>query len=169
MSVKKGERVNLRPIEEKDIEWLRESRNKYKDHFFDSSEISYEQQRMWYSSYKEAGTDRMYIIELKDATPIGTIAIYDIDIGRRMAKFGRFLLIEDYRGKGYAEEAAKLCVDIAINDMRLFKLKVEVFLENLDAIAIYARTGFKTGKPIIVLEKVAYEQNLQKPLVLGEY
>lgn len=168
MLMKKGERVNLRLIEEKDIDWLRETRNKYRESFFDSAEISNEQQRMWYRDYKELGTDRMYIVELKDSTPIGTIAIYNIDIGRRTAKLGRFLLMAEYRGKGYAEEAAKLAVDIAMNDIRLFKLNVEVYLENMDAIAIYARVGFKTGKPVIILEKISHDQNWQKPLRLGE-
>ena len=166
--MKKGDRLNLRHIEEKDIEWLRETRNKYKDNFFDSSEISVENQRAWYKNYREnTGIDHMFIVELKDKTPIGTIAIYAVDIASRTAKLGRVLLIEDYRGHGYAEEAVKLAVDIAINDMRLFKIRVEVFQDNLDALSIYHKAGFKTGsRPVILLEKISHNLDWNKPVVI---
>lgn len=167
----KSERLILRPLEEKDVELIREWRNRHKHMFFDSSEISKEQQRVWYTHYRESGgTDQMFIICLKDGTPIGQVAIYDVSIENRTAKFGRFLLLEDYRSLGYAEEAVKRLLQHCFETMRLYKVKLEVFLENIDAIAIYARAGFKTTtKPIILLEKINDDYDYRKPLVLRSY
>jgi RimJ/RimL family protein N-acetyltransferase len=166
----KTDRLNIRLLEERDIEMIRQWRNIYREHFFDSSEISKEQQRAWYTNYQSTkGTDQMYILELKDGTPIGQCALYNIDITSRKAVFGRFLLLEEFRHVGYAEEAVKGVLNYAFKILRLYKIKVEVFLENIDAIAIYARSGFKTTtKPIILMEAVNYEADPNKPLILEE-
>jgi RimJ/RimL family protein N-acetyltransferase len=166
----KSERLILRPICEEDIEWLRETRNKHKNDFFDSNEITAEQQKQWYQRYREVeGRDQMFIIQLKDGTPIGTVAVYDIDIASRAAKFGRFLLLDEYRHCGYAEEAVKCLLNYCWNTMRLYKLKVEVYLDNLDAMAIYARAGFAHKRPIIILEKINDKADFRKPMRISSY
>lgn len=167
----KSERLILKLIEEKDIEWLRTTRNKYKDHFFDASEISKEQQRQWYTKYVETGDkDQMFIIYLKSGEKIGTVAVYNINITDRTADFGRFLLLDEYRHCGYAEEAVRCLLEYCFDSIRLYKLKIGVHLDNIDAIAIYARAGFKTTtRPIILLERVNANFDVRKPLVLSSY
>jgi len=165
----KSERLILRSLVEKDVEMIRQWRNAHRDSFFDAGEISKEQQGMWYQQYQEAGgRDQMFIICLKEGTPIGQVAIYNVNIENRTATFGRFLLLEEYRHHGYAEEAVKRLLQYAFEVMRLYKLKLEVFLENMDAIAIYARAGFKTTtKPIILLEKINDDYDWKQPLCLS--
>lgn len=167
----KSERLQFKPVGEEDIEWLRSTRNKYRDHFFDAHEISKEQQRAWYEKYKEVeGRDQMFIMQLKDTTPIGTVAIYNIDVTNRTAIFGRFLLLEEFRGQGYAEEAVKCMLKYCWDTLRIYKLKVEVFLDNIDAIAIYARAGFKTTtRPIILLENINENIDFKKPMTIKSY
>jgi RimJ/RimL family protein N-acetyltransferase len=166
----KSERLYLKPIDESDIEWLRETRNKYKDHFFDAGEISKEQQKQWYSRYREIeGKDQMFIIQLKNGTNIGTVAVYNIDVSTRTADFGRFLLIDEYRHHGYAEEAVQCLMDYCWNTLRLWKIKLSVFLDNIDALAIYARSGFKTtSRPIILLENVNEKVDFKKPIKIED-
>lgn len=164
-----GSRINLKPIDIDDIEWLRESRNRYHDAFFDAHEISKEQQRAWYDRYKESNTDRMFILQLKNGTNIGTIALYNIDIPSRTAILGRVLLLNEFRGKGYAEEAVKLIYELAFDQLRLYKIKVEVYLTNLDAISIYSRVGFKMNeKPIVLLEAVNPNYDPKKTINVTE-
>jgi len=149
-----GTRLNLVPINESDIEWLRVIRNQNKDHFFDSGEILPEQQKIWYEHYL-GSTDQMYIVELKSGEKIGTVALYNIDDDNKTATFGRITLLKEYRGKGYAEEFVRLLIDEAFGGLELHKLKVEVHLDNIDAIAIYARSGFRVAtKPVLLLERV---------------
>jgi diamine N-acetyltransferase len=163
-------RIRLHPIDEYDLEWLRETRNKNRNNFFSAEEITKDQQISWYERYKESNTDNMFIIATRDGQEVGTIALYNIDIGTRGAELGRVLILEEYRGNGYAEEAVRLLTDYAFKVFRLYKVRVHTHLDNLDAIAVYARAGFKTTtKPIIILEKINPDYNPKKPLVLESY
>src|SRR3989304_6944101 len=124
-----GERINLRPTEQKDMELLRKWRNAYATNFGDAGYITKEQQKMFYDKYQESHTDRMFLIELKDGTPIGTIAIYNISTTDRSADVGRVIIIDEQRGRGYAEEAVKLICTVA-DKMRLYKTRVWAYLDN---------------------------------------
>lgn len=167
----KGNIVDLRPLEEKDIEMVRDWRNKYKEHFFDAGEISKDQQRQWYEKYADsAGRDYMFVIQLKDGTQIGTIALYNINIIERNAELGRVLLLEEFRGHNYSEAAVKMVLELAFGKMKLWKVKISVHLDNIDAIAIYARAGFKTTtRPILLLECINHQLDWKKPVVINNY
>ena len=162
--------IKIRPLEREDIEKIRNWRNANLDKFFDASYISKEQQRKWYEKYSDSGgTDLMFIIQA-DGEDIGTIALYNINPGDRTATLGRVLILEDYRGHGYAEEAVGLILDLAFKKMRLFKVKVEAHLDNIDAIAVYARNGFKTTtRPIILMEATNPDTDWKKPIKLSSY
>lgn len=165
----KSDRVWLKPIDESDIEDLRNWRNTNRDNFFDAGEISKEQQSRWYRKYQESSTDKMFVITTHNGERIGTIALYNIDVGNRTATLGRVIILEEFRGKGYAAEAVKLLTDYAFTIMRLWKIKVETHLDNIDAIAVYAKAGFKTTtRPIIVLEKISPDIDWRKPITLEE-
>jgi RimJ/RimL family protein N-acetyltransferase len=166
----KSERLVFKPVNENDIEWLRETRNKYRDHFFDANEITKEQQKAWYQKYRDIGTDNMFIVMLKSGEKIGTIALYATDITSRTAKLGRVLLLEEFRQHGYAEEMVKRILRIAFEEMKLYKVRVEVHMDNIDAIAIYARAGFKSvTKPIQLLEAINHNFDSKKPSVIYSY
>lgn len=165
----RGDKVFLTMLQEDEIELIREWRNQYKNNFFDSSEISKEAQRIFYDKYEASHTDCMFIIHSPNGTKIGTIALYNIDLPTRTAKIGRVLLLKEYRGQGYAEDAVKIIVKYAFEIVRLFKLTVEVYLENLDAIAIYARAGFSHTKPIIILNATNNKINWKEPVRIESY
>ena len=163
----KGEKVRLRPIEEKDLELLRSWRNRYFDQFFSGETLSKEQHRAWYDRYNASGgRDTMFIIEALDGNgAVGTIALYDVSIADRTAKLGRVLLLQEFRGKGYMDEAVKLLTNFAFDKLRLYKVRVEVFLDNTAALTIYAHAGYKTtSRPIILMEKVNHDHDPRKPI-----
>lgn len=163
----KGDRLNLVPLTENEVELIRQWRMLYKESFYDANEITPEQQQIWYKKYKESPTDRMYIITLKNGEKIGTMALYEIDIQTRTARLGRVLLTDEGRGRGYAEEAVKLLLDYADNSLRLYRVTTDTYIDNIDAIAIYARAGFKTTiRPIIILERINVNCDRKKPVVL---
>lgn len=166
----RSERLVFKPVDENDIEWLRDTRNKYKDHFFDAHEITKEQQKAWYAKYREIGTDHMFIVKLKSGDKIGTIALYDVDITNRTVKLGRVLLLEEFRRHGYAEEMVQTLLKLAFETMKLYKVKVEVHIDNINAIAIYARAGFKSiTRPIQLLEAVNPNYDPKKPVTIKSY
>jgi len=163
-----GKKVNLRLIKEKDLEFLRESRNRYKDKFFTQDYITKEQQRNWYEKYKSIlGKDLMFMVLLKDETKIGTISIYNIDSATRMADFGRMLILEEYQGEGYAKEAIELIIDFAFNTLKLWKLKLSTFLDSANVIALYSSCGFKAvPRPIMMMEATNSQEPFKDPLTL---
>lgn len=157
MKILISERLILKPLEDKDIEMIRIWRNTYKQAFFDSSEITPEKQGKWYNDYKASdGKDQIFIITLsEDNTPIGQVSIYNINNETRTGTFGRFLLLETYRHRGYGEEAIKRLLQYCFEDLQLYKVRTEVYYDNIDAIAVYSRARFKpVTRPIIWLEKV---------------
>lgn len=166
----KTERLILKPLSEDLIEWVRQQRNRYHDKFFDGGYITKEQQRIFFDKYRESSVDRMFVICLKNGEKIGTIAVYNISISDRTADIGRILLIDDYRGHGYMSEALKCILEMAFEDLRLWKIKVATHLDNLDALNIYAKLGFKTTtRPVILLEKENININWKKPVKVASY
>lgn len=167
----KGVKVDLRLIKEKDIELLRQWRNAYNDRFFTKDYITKAQQRQWYTIYSESvGRDLMFIIQLKDTTPIGTVALYNIDLPTRMADFGRMLILQEYEGLGYAKEATSLVLKFAFETVKLHKVKAQVFLDNAKAIGIYNACGFEAfSRPIMLMEATNITESYKEPLELPNW
>lgn len=166
----KGTRIDLRLITEKDIELLRVWRNSHSRDFFTKDYLSPQQQRAWYNKYAENSMDKMFIVQLKDSTPIGTIALYNINIADRTADLGRTLLLEDYRGQGYMEEAIKLLVNIAFDSMRLWNIRLSVYLDNAAAISLYHKAGFQSSsRPVLLMEATNSDKSPSKPVTMLDF
>lgn len=163
----KGDRINLRPIAQGDMELVRSWRNAYANNFGDAGYITKEQQRLFYDKYQESNTDKMFIVELKDGVPMGTIALYNISTADRTADVGRVIIIDEQRGHGYAEEAVKLVCKMA-DEMRLYRVRVWAYLDNLDAISVYSRCGFRAGRPRLYLERIN-DTNWKAPVRIESY
>ena len=157
--MKEGKTLRLLPLSERDIELTRKWRNQYAENFFSHDYITKVQQKAWYEKYVENyGRDYMFLIQLKSGEKIGTIALYNINPADRTADVGRILLIDEFRGYDYMEEAIKLVVDLALNDMHLYKLRVEAFLDNVGAISLYHKCGFKSiARPVLLMEQTNHD------------
>lgn len=167
----KGDKINLKPITEKDIEVLRHWRNIYAGDFFTSDQITKEQQKQWYQSYKDSvGRDYMWLILDKEGELCGTIALYNVNVSDRTATIGRILVIDAHRGKGYMKEAVQLVSDYALESMRLHKITLQVYLDNAAAIGVYSQCGFKSvARPVMIMTKESTDTNLwKKPMKIAE-
>ncbi len=168
--MKTSKRLILKPLSSEDIELVRKWRNAYAEHFFSSDYISKEQQRSWYEKYKDSsGRDYFFIIQLKGGEKIGSLALYNINNADRTAELGRTLLIEDFQGMGYMEEAINLVLDIAFEEMRLYKVKLATHLDDVRAISLYAKCGFRSlTRPVMIMEKMNKDKDVwDKPMVIG--
>jgi RimJ/RimL family protein N-acetyltransferase len=166
----KGKRLDLKPIDKGDVETLRVWRNRYGQNFFTSDTITKQQQRSWYQHYQDNyGRDFMYLIKLKDGTPIGTIALYNVEMADRTAEIGRLLLLEQFRSQGYMEEALSLLVEEAFERIRVWKLRLSCFLDNAGAISSYHKVGFQSlSRPVMIMEMKNPDTCPDKPLRLME-
>lgn len=142
------DRVMLRPLEERDLEIVRQWRNQ--DHirvnFVHSSYITREEQKKWYQVYLQRDNDLMFIIE--DAgeikRPVGTAALYHIDCINLKAEFGRLMIGHaGVRRKGMAFKATRLLCRFAFKILGLKEIYLRVFSGNRPAVGLYQKAGFK--------------------------
>lgn len=139
-----GERIRLRPIQQRDIERIRIWRNdeRVRNCFVYSEVISKEQQEIWWNEYKTRDDDRMYVIEKQDdGFAIGAVALYAITA--QCCEFGRLMIGEPSAlGGGYALEAVQLLTQFGIEELGVQNVFLEVFVDNRKAISIYEKAGY---------------------------
>jgi len=143
-----GYSIDLVELTEEDLELIREWRNSNIKSFFIQKPISPEEQKLWFKRIKEIG-DYFFLISLKDGKKIGTISLYNI-FPKKSAELGRMFLIPEYRGEGYAEQAIKLLIDLAIK-LELKELKLTAYKGSIEAIQLYTKVGFRKVGDVIVM------------------
>jgi RimJ/RimL family protein N-acetyltransferase len=132
--------VLLRPLEETDIDSMRLLRNKCRNSFINSNEISSEEQRKWYQNYLGKPGDYMFSIIYRDAW-VGAVALYNVDSSH--AEFGRLMINKEVTGrKGLGVEATIGACKIGFEQLGLSTICLEVYADNLAAIKTYERSGF---------------------------
>jgi RimJ/RimL family protein N-acetyltransferase len=147
-----GERIRLRLLEERDLDRIREWRNRDDTRvwFFDPAVISPEQHRAWYASYLTREDDFLFIIECRTSQcePIGQASIYHIDPRSRRAELGRVIIGEAAaRGMGFSTEAVRLLVDFAVPAWGLAEIFSDVIEDNLPSRAMLRSSGFREEQP----------------------
>lgn len=139
--------VILFPLNEQTSEKYRILRNNKNIHkwFFHSSEISELQQKEWFETYKNREDDIMFSIHLNDEkrTFIGANAIYAIQEEDKMAEYGRVIIDPQFTGRGFGYSATLAACIFAKNVLKLNKLVLEVYKENIAALNMYRKAGFK--------------------------
>lgn len=136
--------VLLRQVSEKDLINLCKWRNKneIKKGFLNQNDLIIDKQIMWYESYLKNDSDIMFIIEFNDL-PVGSVALYNINLDKNDAEFGRIMIGEDSaKGKGVAQKATKLICDFGFNILKLNEIYLKVFIDNDVAIKVYEKNGF---------------------------
>lgn len=98
----------------------------------------------WIKTMIETGKADQFIICLKENDkPIGSVYIRDIDKVHNKAEYGIFIGEDDARGKGYGSEAAKLMLSYCFEELKLHKVFLRVYADNLGAIGSYENAGFE--------------------------
>ena len=92
-----GQHAWLRPLAENDATFLFELRNDAElTRFVNDGPRTLEQQQGWMRSYFGRDNDLNYVvISQSSGTPVGTVALYDIDGADRHAEQGRWLVRQD--------------------------------------------------------------------------
>lgn len=123
--------MRLRPIEERDLERVRELRNRDRHRFFTTHEISVGDHRRWFESLASMQST-FYVIEL-DEVVVGTISVTERPDGREI---GNLVLDEAYRGRGLMTAAV---LELCSAPGRFFAL---VKPDNVDSLRVFERSGF---------------------------
>ena len=156
--------IILKPLEWKNIEELRNLRNKEENRkcFIYQKEITKEEQENWYKKYLEKEEDIMFSAFLKadEEYLIGFAAFYDIDKNSKKCEFGRIIVDKNkVTKKGIGYQITKCLCDIGFQNLGLDMIYLEVFSDNIPALKTYEKAGFiernrykKNDKEIIYME-----------------
>ena len=74
---------------------------------------------------------------------IGTVKLEPIDRLNKKATIAIMIGDKDSWGKGFAIEAMQILIDYAFNDLKLEEINLGVLVQNINAIKVYNKLGFK--------------------------
>ncbi len=97
----------------------------------------------WIRTMVETGkVVQMIICENDTDRPVGSVYIRDIDKTHQKAEYGIFIGEPQARGKGYGTAAARLMIKYCFEELKLHRLFLRVYAENIQAIRSYEKAGF---------------------------
>jgi UDP-4-amino-4,6-dideoxy-N-acetyl-beta-L-altrosamine N-acetyltransferase len=134
--------VLLREITENDTEFILKLRNSefVRNNFVIREQFTEQSQKKWLDCVIKEGKAVQYII-LSDNLPVGSVYIRDIDYVHKKGEFGIFVE-KDFAGKGFGFLATKEMLKIAFEKLKLHRVYLRVFSDNLSAIKVYEKAGF---------------------------
>lgn len=141
--------IKLRGLRETDaekmLEWMLDSRTQ-KSFQRDMSGTTLEMAKQFCRTEKIEQNDLEYTnlhFAIADEIDeyLGTISLKNIDYNNKSAEYA-IALREKARGKGIATEATRLLLKKGFEDMKLHRIYLTVFSDNMSAIKLYERSGF---------------------------
>ena len=142
--------ITLRPLTAEDTERILRWRNseRVRSHFIFREELTREAHEEWFRTRVRTGEVLQYIIcmpqgEAKEARPVGSVYLRDIDHEAKRAEFGIFIGEADARGKGYASAVTGPVVRYAFDALGLTTVGLRVYTDNAPALAGYRHAGFR--------------------------
>ncbi|WP_018997110.1 GNAT family N-acetyltransferase [Hirschia maritima] len=143
-----GEFVNLRAIEQTDLEPLRQWRNKpeMRRFFREYREISPEMQQKWFENHVlNDPRTRMFAIERKsDSALMGACGLCYIDAINQNADFSIYLGIDDlYIDEKFASDAGKVLIQYGFEELNLHRIWAEIYSIDEPKQAFLPSLGFE--------------------------
>ena len=118
----------------------------------------------WFAALSKDPSRVMFALRLNlDMRLIGYVGLSRIAPVERMAEVGILIGQEGDRNLGYGQEAMALIRDYAWSELNLQRLSLNVFSDNLNAIAAYQKSGFEIEG---VQRRAVYVEGRFKDLVL---
>lgn len=143
-----GEIVRFRPLERADMTgnwfgWLNDIEvTRYLA--IGDSPNSMEAMENFYSRIRRSGTDVVFaIIHKPTGAHIGNCGLHDISSQHKKARLAVLIGETRFRGLGIGSEATKMLVVFGFNVLELNRIFLNVDIENIRAIKIYEKLGFR--------------------------
>lgn len=143
----KGKIVTLRPIEEEDIEFIREMIN---DPYMEGNivgwayALSRKDQKEWYKSFTNSDSHIRFIIETEADGVVGLTGLANID-WKNGSVMGAGIRIanEGQRSKGIATDAYMTLMKYAFEELRLHRVSASALDFNIPSLRFLKKVGFK--------------------------
>ncbi|MFC6903645.1 GNAT family protein [Halalkalicoccus tibetensis] len=137
-----GDHVDLRPIEEDDLEFLQRQINDPRvwRAIGRQQPVNAAQEREFFENVV-CGDETVNLMVVADGTPVGTIGLNSFDWPSRYAELGYWIAPEHHR-KGYGGEAARRVVGYGFDQLGLHRIAARVFAFNEASRGLLESIGF---------------------------
>ncbi|QSX01062.1 GNAT family N-acetyltransferase [Haloterrigena alkaliphila] len=137
-----GDRVDLRPIEEDDLEFLQREINDPRvwRAIGGSRPINRAQEREFFENVV-CDDDSVNLLIVADSTPVGTIGFNSIEWEPQRAEIGYWIAPEHHR-HGYGTDATERVVRYGFDQLGLHKIEARVFEFNAASRRLLESVGF---------------------------
>ena len=156
-------KVSLRNITLDDTNNIVKWRNNpnVKKNFCLQDDLTVEVHENWFKTRILTGDVKQFIIKDEEQNiDVGSTYLRDIDMKNKKAEFGIFIGEDSARGRGIGSESVKLTIKYAFEELKLHKVFLRVFANNIQAIKAYEKAGFEyevTSKDDIILPSGEYQ------------
>ena len=137
-----GDRVDLRPIEREDLEFLQAAINDpaVRRNLTVRWPLNYDQEEEWFEE-QVTSEENINLLIVGEDGPAGAIGLGPIDNQNGTAELGIWLQAAD-QGNGYGTEASTLLLDHAFDELRLHRIEARVFEGNDASRNLWETLGF---------------------------
>jgi len=137
-----GTAFGLRPVGHEDAEFIVGLRGQSKrTQFIHRGTTTIEAQRSWTDAYLARPDDYYFLVHhLADGRREGTIGIYDVDAARRIAEWGRWVLVPDSLA---AIESVVLMHRVAFDVLHLSSVYSRTLARNVGVVSFHDSCGIR--------------------------
>jgi UDP-4-amino-4,6-dideoxy-N-acetyl-beta-L-altrosamine N-acetyltransferase len=136
--------IALKPLEENDLDMVRAWRNspEVKAYMYSENEISKEEQAAWFAKIKNDATSKYWIINYQDR-PLGVASLTGINPLFQSCYWAFYIGDSSVRGGGIGAKVEYNVLRFVFEEMKLNKLRCEVFSFNEKVIKMHEKFGFR--------------------------
>lgn len=135
---------NILDVDKDLVEQVRRWRNSkhVSRHMYTNQYITEEEHQRWIEKLKTENTTKAWIIKY-NKKPVGLASLSDIDYKNKTTDWGFYIADETMRGKGMGSATLKKLMNVVFDEMNFDKMHTKVLENNLIAIKLYEKFGFK--------------------------
>jgi len=141
-----GERTRLRPRVEEDlplfVRWYSDAEVRHWLHMSETPPATEQSERNRWERYREDAARIGWVIETLDGTPIGNIALVDIDWLHGRCELGVSIGEKSHWGRGYGTDAIRCVLRHAFETVHLRRVELITDVDNARGIRCYEKAGF---------------------------
>ena len=136
--------LTIRPLVEADLGVTLAWRNhdEVRRWFKNDGVIEPDSHRRWFESYLLRDDDFVFVA-CRNRSPVAQGSVYAIDWAAREAEVGRFIVDPMLQGQGLMRRFGAGLISFCWRDFDLRRLRLEVFENNVRAMAVYGSLGFR--------------------------
>lgn len=137
-----GDKINLRTVEEEDLEFLRDNINnsEIRRHLTARKPVNLEQEKQFFEEVISSNED-VHLAICREEEIVGIISLEEDEKDLRVAEIGIWIS-EEHHGQGYGTESVELITNYSFNELNLHKIMARAHEGNKASQRVWEKLGF---------------------------